>query len=528
MKKKLTVVIAAALTITTCLSMTACKGSNSVSGLIPKTKGKYSIAVKEITNFSSEFNYSKIQSADSNGVVLLSKTAKNVSDPATAIPTYTLYNVGKNKDVVSDVTETIEQINDTLYCTYNSAAETYTLYDSASGVYASDVNGTIDDINGIFTYKDGTRIYVAPNGKVKKETNPFDKILSKNATKIGDYYLEQANEDGTLDIYNKKGEWKRTVNLKTELDIPATATLTSTWTVENRIFFQITRALPDTETDYDYYENATKWDLDTFYYNFERGTSKELKKFNYYVSNVNQYSSWNDRTAVATVQKINDKALGQKHVQSFNKNGKVAVDLQKLVPGATSAFLIDTEKIALFNGTDYAYVYKGAKRVATIPSSYQLIGNYVYDYSYSDQTLDIFDFKGKSVLSVEGSVPESTTYNQQLIYSVKPKVTEETPTTYTSFYVFNPKKGTSTLIGTNSETVTYEPDEFGYNVQTVSGAVTTNEYHFYGCDTVLNGEFDELFSYYNLNKGKAYTIIEVENNGVTAFYSIVVSFPYIK
>ncbi len=543
MKKKLAVATTAVLAMTMCLSMTACKDGASASALLPKYAGKYSTTVTTVTNFSADAYYEQDEYsyADSNGVVVLKKMAKTPSTDPNAINTYySLYNIVKNTFVLQDQAERIYQLNDTLYYAVNLVENTYTLYDSASGVYASGVKGSPD--NGVFTRKDGARIYVAPNGKVKEETNPFAKIVPADVPadvpaveKVGDYYLDGPIQTGIFDVFNEKGEWKDSVNLKIELNISADAATQQYWTIGNKIFFQTLRTLPAMEEEYDYSLGDTKYDLDTYSYDLKKGSGKELKNFDYLVEDMfpdkpqEAVLSYNDSTIIATVQKIDDGTLSQRYVQSFNASGKVAVDLQKLVPGATSCSKVADDKIALSDASGYAYIYKGSKRVATIPSRYQVAGNYVYNYNESNKTLDIYDFKGKSILNAENVTDYSRTYNDNLIYSVQPEPTDATQVTYASLYVFDVKKGTSTLIGTNSDTVEYEDMGLGYTVTTKSGETETCATHFYDNSTVINGELDEPVTFFNdSEKGKTYLMFAVEANGTTTFYSIVVTSPYEK
>lgn len=526
MKKKLAVATTAVLAMTMCLSMTACKDKASVSDLIPKIKGSYSTTVTTITNFSADANYRQTTGyADSNGVVVLAKTAKNVTDPTAVITYYSLYNVATNTTIVDNVAEPIVRLNDTLYYAQNAVDNTYTLYDSASGAaYASAIEGTLG--NGVFTRKNGARIYVAPNGTVKEETNPFAKIVSPYASEVGDYYLDGDLEEGIFDVYNEKGDLKHSVNLMIELNISEDAELDADWAIGNKLFFQTVRVLPETEEEYDFYVEGDKIDLDTYTYDLKKGSGKELKNFDYYV---NYAYAMNDSTAVASVQKINDGALSQEYMQSFNASGKVAVDLQKLVPGATDFYFVSEDKIALFDASGYAYIYKGSKRVATIPAEYDVAGNYVYDYDYSHQTLNIYDFKGNAVLNQENVVERSSTYDGNLIYSVKPEPTDATPVTYKSLYLFDVEKGTSTLIGTDSDTVSYDNGGLGYTVATVSGETTTYKTYSYGTSTVIDGMLDEPVAYsQDYETGKMYAVFATEANGVTTYYSIVVTTPYEK
>lgn len=540
MKKKLAIATTAVLAMTMCLSMTACKDGASASALLPKMAGKYSTTVSTITNFSADAYYEQDEYsyADSNGVVVLKKMAKTPSTDPNAINTYySLYNVEKNAIVLQDQAEPIHQLNDTLYYAENSIENTYTLYDSASGVYVSGVEGMADTTSGVFVRKNGARIYVAPNGKVKEETNPFAKIVSLNPREVGDYYLDFSGPmtSGIFDVYNEKGEWKDSVNLKIELNISADAATQQYWTIGNKIFFQTLRALPAMEEEYDYSLGDTKYDLDTYSYDLKKGSGKELKNFDYFVEDMlpgepqEAVLSYNDSTIIATVQKIDDGALSQSYLQSFNASGKVAVDLQKLVPGAIGCRPVSEDKIALFDTSGYAYIYKGSKRVATIPSGYQVAGNYVYHYDGMDDTLDIYDFKGKSILNAENVTDYSRTYNDNLIYSVQPEPTDATQVTYASLYVFDVKKGTSTLIGTNSDTVEYEDMGLGYTVTTKSGETMTYKTYFYDSSTVIDGMIDAPVAYSeDYETGKMYAVFATEANGTTTFYSVVVTSPYEK
>lgn len=528
MKKKFAVATTAVLAMTMCLSMTACKDKASVGALLPKYAGKYSTTVTTVTNFSADAYYEQeTEYADSNGVVVLSKTAKTPSADPNAVNTYySLYNVVKNTFVVENVAEPINQINDTLYYTENAVDNKFTLYDSASTApIATAVEGVVED--GVFVRKDGARIYVAPNGTVKEETNPFTKIVSANAMEVGDYYLDFSGPmtSGIFDVYNEKGEWKDSANLKIELNVSEDATVEEYWTLGNKIFFQTERVLPEAEEEYDYYEEDDKIDLDTYVYDLKKGSGKELKNFEYRIVDEDSY---NDSTFIATVQKINDGTLSQEYMQSFNASGKVAVDLQKLVPGATSCSKVAEDKIALSDASGYVYIYKGSKRVATIPNGYGVRGNYVYRYDYTNQTLNIYDFKGNSVLNAENVVNRDSTYDNNLTYVVKPETTDTTPVTYASLYVFDVKNGTSTLIGTDSETISYMDMEVGYMVATDSGESTTYKTYFYGTSTVIDGMIEPVAYYFNQETGKEYTVIVTEANGVTTYYSVVVTSPYVK
>ena len=540
MKKKLAVATTAVLAMTMCLSMTACKDKASVSDLLPKMKGSYSVSVTPLTDFVSGTMYSSNAEPDSNMVIIMTKTSADGLSSKSG-----LYNVKTNKFVIDDIpsSDNLQQIDNTLYASYNATSLTWTLYDSTKGVYASSVEGTIDTENDIFVCKDGKRIYSTPSGAIKETTSAFDKILTTN-WEIGDYYLDGSIYNGVFDVYNEKGELKNSVNLTTELNISADAELSNYWTIGNKIFFQTERVLPEDEEEYDYYVEGDKIDLDTYSYDLKKGSGKELKKFEYVVQSEDCI---NDDTIIATVQKITDGSLSQRYIQSFNASGKVAVDLQKLVPGAIAAeSSADNKALLIADKSNTVYVYEGAKRVATIPNGYgpnpaypsdvdfkiMVMGDYVYKIDYTSKELNIYDFKGNSVLEND-NVKFAGAALDNVIYSVTPEQTDINTPVYASYYIFDTEKGISTLIGTNSETKSYIFDmERPYCYVVADKTTLKGDIHFFENDTVITGasETETVFDYtvYDDENGKMYDIIGVEKDSVVSYYSIVVSYPYEK
>ena len=527
MKKKLAVATTAVLAMTMCLSMTACKDKASVGALLPKVKGSYSVSVTPVSGFNNDITYDQISSKDSNNVIILTKSSETTTY-------YSLYNVQNNTTLIDNVAEEISRINNTLYATYNDVSKNYTLYDSSStSALYTNIEGAIDEEKGIFVCNDGTRIYSTPNGKVKEERNPFEKILSSDAEEVGDYYLDGDIEEGTFDVYNEKGDLKHSVNLKIELNISANAELDTYWAIGNKLFFQTTRALPEAEEDYDYYVADTKWDLDTYSYDLKKGSGRELKNFDYHV---NYAYAMNDNTAVAYVQKIADGSLSQSYMQSFNANGKVAVDLQKLVPGTTACAPISKDTLRIYDRTTgYSYLYKGSKRIAEVPLGYEINENFIYKYFNSN--LNIYDFNGNLLLNEKNVTDYNFTYTGDIIYSVLPE-SNDTSTTYESYYLFDISKKISTLLGTESATIRISTSSNGdiehrdYYYSITNSITGKTDYHFFdNNNTVITANIDgykRVLSYEDDESGSNTYIVKITNDTTVSYYEIVRNSYYVK
>ena len=232
------------------------------------------------------------------------------------------------------------------------------------------------------------------------------------------------------------------------------------------------------------------------------------------------------------VQKFEDGKLGAYYAQSFDANGKIVVDLQKLVPGAIGAYPMNEDTVGIVDNNGYFYFYKGTKRVGTASDDFEITEKYAYRYDSNNQTLNVYDFDGKAVLNSENVISALRLYNDNIVYSVKPKTTTENPVTYASLYLFNTNTGENKLIGTNSETVTYEATgKFCYTVTTTNDSVTTTKTYFYYSSTVLNfdiSDSDLIASGNNFETRTEYNLFSVEENETTVYYSVKITSPYTK
>lgn len=206
---------------------------------------------------------------------------------------------------------------------------TYTLY-GKNGKIATDVEGEF--VGYTFVAKDGARYYVDVNGNLVKEENVLAPILpyEYDFKQTGEYILL---EDGM--VFDKTGKYIRSVDFYVVFGIPENADEPATWTVGNYFFMQYAVALPETEDKYDFVdEDLVKYDLVTQRYDLETGKVKDFD-MDFYVGDGYEDPSFKDGVAVIYGQEIKDERLMMADVvQLFDEDCDVALDVQKILPGA--------------------------------------------------------------------------------------------------------------------------------------------------------------------------------------------------
>lgn len=290
---------------------------------------------------------------------------------------------------------------------------TYTLY-GKNGVIAENLKGIVDTNNGTFTTKDGEVYYVDVNGDVKSTKDPLAKYMTatSNYNKVGDYYYNSQG-NGLYNIYDANGNYVRNFDMYTEFEMPMTMGQT-TWTVGNRLFVQYYEMLPENEKKYDvmmtmamyeetamlFYDGMQKYNVVTKYYDVEKDKVKEID-FDYIVNN--DVSQDNESIAVLEVSEIKDKQITKKGlVQSFNEKGKVAVDLQKLVPGATNySYNKKNDYVKLSDG-DMDYICQGKEVIGKFPTGKVTYSNNVaYTKNSNGSFLYIYNLSGSVAEAIE-------------------------------------------------------------------------------------------------------------------------------
>ena len=463
MKKKLAIATSAVLLAASALSMVGC--SENAADLAPDYAGKYSAKLETLSFLSQDKNYT-FSSLSENGLLVLSDTANSM---------YWLYNLTDKEYVISASTLPITQLDEGLYYTVeydsNSIAR-YTLC-TKQGIYAnlSYVEGST--ANGVFTEKTtGNRTYVNVNGKVVTESNHFLPIVTYGASEFVDgYYMKNSS------LFDENGKYvKSLASLLLEANIPADANIIGSFAIDDRVFTQYSLELPADAAEYTYAKDGTKYDLVTISYEPKSDKLRTINDFDYYINSLIQE---NDDNVVLSVYKITDQTIGATpFIQSFDKKGDVAVDIQALVPGAIS-YTWDENYVYIKDLAGFTYIYKGAKLVRTVNQDLQYLGKLAY--KYSGNTLHLYNVEDKSYYSrIENVANCGVTADGRLWYQV-------TTVGINEIYTYDVSNRSATLLRTIGDTQSVSSMTANYMlIRDYVDGTYSYVYSFYFFDASLN------------------------------------------
>lgn len=355
---------------------------NDNAGLYMETLDNYGLVVAETKTRDSEDKLTsktyKLYDVKANAAI--AGASVTVNKPGSTDLSYVDYDMDKITDgfyyskksvrQCPHVPEGQEKPNWQAWPIQAANVSTYTLY-GKNGVIAENLKGLVNTTNGTFTTKDGEVYYVDVNGDVKSTKDPLAKYMTatSNYNKVGDYYYNTVS-NGLCNLYDANGNYIRNFDMYTEFEMPMAYDYT-TWSVGNRLFIQYIEMLPETEKKYDVEvpgeDGAQKYNITTKYYDVEKDKVKEVD-LGYFVQGKVSNND-NKDIAVLSISEIQDKKLMRKSlVQSFNEKGKVAVDLQKLVPGATSySYNKENDYVTLSDG-DMDYICQGKEVIGKFPT----------------------------------------------------------------------------------------------------------------------------------------------------------------
>ena len=380
MKKKLLAISSIVLGAVTLFASTGCVSTN-VSKVLPE-KTVETTSLKILTGIDG----SEDTTVDVNhdGIALIT-TKKYSEDKVHESTDCTLYNVQTGSEIIKVnfknntpedgvVYSNIQAVCDGFYvstATYYSVeleqeSVEYTLYDKTGKKY-SGLKGAFND--SVFVAEDGARYYLNVKGEIAKEASPLVRICEQGSVvEVGDYYV---GNSGDIFVFDSDGVFLRALNFDYALGLTETSQTLARWTVGQYAFVQYRQILAEDAEDYDFLSNnegqLQKYDLITVRYDVEKDTLKEIE-FDYVVNNVSQGGSWNDESIIMRVHEIKDKQLLTSTVlQSFDEDGDVATDLQKLVPGASNlVYMSETTLVLSAAATDY--VIQGKKVINSFPT----------------------------------------------------------------------------------------------------------------------------------------------------------------
>lgn len=302
-------------------------------------------------------------------------------------------------------------------------------------------NGKIVQIDA----KNGSAAYVS-------DEPVLDEDVEK--TQIGDVLVQPVAVD-VLKIYDKDGEFLRMINLEKLVPVSRNTTLTPIGFVGDGILLQAQELLPSDASEYDYFYAGEKVAVSHYIYDMKSGDVSE-KDLDYIF--VNAYLSVDltgdveTGVAIVSIQRITDnKTIGNTIIQAIDKDLKVAIDIQEIMPGANTCRILG----------DYLILGDG-----TITRVYDKEGNMVTEFADESRTLLSTGFfvKGTDYFELDGSLAVSLDAQDMLIASVYGKlyyaelVTDQLggASTY-QIKVYNSASGKTETLGT-SEFVDFAPE----------------------------------------------------------------------
>lgn len=552
MKKPVALLTSALLATSVVLGATSCASKN-VEKLLPDGS-MYSRNTKTLTALANIEE--GLGSVNTQGLMLVTTVNKD-AEGAIVSRTYKLFDVSANAWVSgAEITVPADQspaadaltysvisapterngIYFTTKTTYTKTADDtpttsvgevdkveYTLY-GKNGKVAENVEGSFN--SNTFEAKDGTRYYLDVKGNVAKESDPLARILTwydlEDVDFVGDYLVEEVT-DAVYTVYDKSGNYVRTVNGTYELAISLNRYDDPTiWSVGNYMFVQYLTMLPENEKKYDVIiadddDGAQKFDLVTKRYDLEKGKVKDIDMDYVVLADSADFPamSMNDETTILNVYEIKDEQLIDSHIlQSFDKNGDVAVDLQKLVPGARKLAGMGEDYIVLVSA-DMEYVVQDKKVVGEfVGDAVSYSGNVAY--TTSSDTVRFYNLDGTLNKAYTDVLDVEFSYNTALLKLESSVVKYDLRTkTETVVCTYDAENGDVYVEDWYVSTINYGADKEAYT--------DDDTYSVYflvdGMSNLVNLSGEEAMKY-EFDQSEDYSVINVDTYTFGAIYYV--------
>ncbi len=475
MKKTKIIALTASLALSASLvlGMTACAGGvNSLYG------DDYTYTAPTMTATALDaldgYEIDSVNGMDKFGIITAQKDVTPEATEAEPDPDremeYILYDAVANKQIasttktggyISSASSVYFKMTDGLYC-YEETSETtgettYTYYAKSGAVKTTDISGT--RTGNTVTFSDGTVLVVADDGTVNTYRLGIQPVFMPETftfTEYKDVYVQSLS--GSMSrVWNAEGEIVREVNVMKELAVPDSASSASTWMAGNSMFIQYSIALPFDASDYDYAVGMQKCDLVTKSYNFENGKVTEHNFDGIVDAGTNGekiiYSPYSDDGVFLSVQKIENKQPGASAtLQYYGEDGKVLVDVQKLLPEANDVtvygeyvVLKSPATISVYN-TDGELLGSADASAVTFTDGYFVReGSTTIVYNLAGEQV----FSGKTSSAAYGEKQYVDIANGLIYYTIKTEdaATSESPfpSSTTTVYTYSEADGEKTL-----------------------------------------------------------------------------------
>lgn len=474
MKKTKIVALTASLALSASLvlGMTACAGGvNSLYG------DDYTYTAPTMTATALDaldgYTIDSINRMDKFGIIIAQKDVTPEATDTELSPEketeYILYDVVANKQIasttktggyISSASSVYFKMTDGLYC-YEETSETtgettYTYYAKSGAVKTTDISGT--RTGNTVTFSDGTVLVVADDGTVNTYRLGIQPVFMPETftfTEYKDVYVQSLGSS-SYRVWNAEGEIVREVDLSKELSVPESASSPATWTVGNSMFIQYTVVLPLDAADYDYTDSMSKYDLVTKSYNFENGKVTEHNFDGVVDSGSIGTSPYSDDGMFLNVQKIENKQkAASATLQYYGEDGNISVDLQDLLPGATSYRFDDAYFVLQSPSTISVYNTDGELLGSADASAVTFQDGY---FIRSGSTTIVYNLAGEQVFSGKETAGHGGAYGEKvyrgiangLIYytiEIEGTATSENPfpSSTTTVYTYSEADGDKTL-----------------------------------------------------------------------------------
>ena len=501
MKRKAAILaLVLVVVLTLAVALTACNGVKNTAKL---TEGLEATVTRTVVNDRLSSIASDITSASISGYGVVTWTDYDAS----AGTTYYYLPLGSSSPITSSTS--FYSVGGGIYRTGNST-DGYSYYDANGYLRDSDTSATYSD--GRLTFSDGT-VYNVVDGVAIADGDPFSVSYEEAGT--ADIVTSNYRIVDLRLIYDKSGNFVRSVNAYSLFEMPVTVADATYWTIEDYVYVQYTYSLPDDAKKYDcYVASEGKLGIVTMRYDIKKDKVKEFKNFDYVVTNA--FSTLTDLAtgdemrptdyAVLLVSEINkDKQVSTPVVQTFKKNLGIYVNLQKLMPGATGISLYGGNVVLESYYTGATAVFDGKDEIASfIPAATPVNGGQAYSYGKN-----FYNFTGGHIYTLGSNEYVLNTSSNGVLWVAD-------VSSYSSMTV---KAINLANNSTTSYTVAYSVYESlsgNFNYLPVVNGSAVDVIDTDTGNVIISGISDTASLYVSSNGD--YRLIRVTENGVTEFY----------
>lgn len=503
MKRKAAILaLVLVVVLTLAVALTACNGVKNTAKL---TEGLEAAVTRTVVNDRLSAIRGDITNAniDNYGVVTWTDYDTSAGYPYYYLP------LGSSSPITSSTS--FYSVGGGIYRTGNST-DGYSYYDANGYLRDSDTSATYS--GGQLTFPDGT-VYNVVNGVAIADNDPFSVSYEEAGT--ADIVTPNYRIVDLSLIYDKSGNFVRSVNAYSLFEMPVTVADATYWTIEDYVYVQYTYSLPDDAKKYDcYVASEGKLGIVTMRYDIKKDKVKEFKNFDYVVSGAS--SKLTDLAtgdemrpadyAVLLVSEINkDKQVSTPVVQTFKKNLGIYVNLQTLLPGATGISLHGGNVVLESGYTGETAVFDGKDEIASfIPADSLTPVNGGQAYRYGDS---YYNFAGGHIYTLGSNervlntsangvlwVADASSYSSMTVKAIN--LANNSTTSYTVAYSV------------------YESLSGNFNYLPVVNGSAVDVIDTDTGNVIISGISDTASLYVSSNGD--YRLIRVTENGVTEFY----------